>query len=54
MEIVKMNEKQIKERKDYLALQAFYLKLKELLEELEKKLNQEPQKSTELKDDFQA
>jgi len=49
-----MNSKQIVERKKYLALQSFYLRVKELIEELEKKLNPEPQKSTELKDDFQA
>jgi hypothetical protein len=34
-----MNKRELEERKNYLALQAFYLRIKELLEELEKKLN---------------
>jgi hypothetical protein len=33
-----MNKKEIEERKKYLILQAFYLKVKQLIEELEKKL----------------
>ena len=34
-----MNKRKLEERKKYLVLQAFYLKVKELIEELEKKLN---------------
>jgi len=39
-----MDEEQIKERKKHLALQVFYLKVKELVEELDRKLNPEPKK----------
>ena len=39
-----MNDKQIEERKKYLALQFFYLKVKDLIEDLEKKLNPESKK----------
>jgi hypothetical protein len=42
-----MNKKEMEERKKYLALQAFYLRVKELLEELEKKLNPKMMKSSE-------
>jgi len=34
-----MDEKQIEERKKYLVLQVFYIKIKELVEDLEKKLD---------------
>jgi len=44
-----MNERKIKERKKYLALQWYYLKSKELIGELEKKLETEPQKIVKLK-----
>ncbi len=40
-----MNKKQIEERKKYLVLQAFYVKVKQSLEELEKKLNLKPEES---------
>ena len=39
MRDLKMNKEKIEERKKYLALQAFYLGIKQLVEELEKKLN---------------
>lgn len=41
-----MDKRQIKERKKYLALQAFYLKMKELIKELEERLeiDTEPRK----------
>lgn len=42
-----MNSREIEERKKYMALQAFYLEVKELVGELEKKLNLELKKSTE-------
>jgi len=32
-----MNDKKVTERKEYLALQAFYLRVKQLIEDLEKK-----------------
>ena len=34
-----MNKKEIEERKKHLILQAFYLKVKQLIEELDKKLD---------------
>ena len=40
-----MTDEEIKKRKQNLALQAFYLEVKALLENLEKKLNSEPEKS---------
>lgn len=39
-----MNNKEIQNRKRELALQAFYLKIKQLVENLEKKLNPESKK----------
>ena len=39
-----MNKKEIQNRKRELALQAFYLKVKDLIEDLEKKLNPESKK----------
>jgi hypothetical protein len=37
-----MDDRQIEERKEYLALQAFYLKVKKLVEETNRKLNPAP------------
>ena len=48
-----MNKKQTQERKKYLALQAFELKLKKLLEELEEKLNPESERLAKTKNVFQ-
>ena len=40
-----MNDRKIKERRQYLALQAFYLTIKKSVEELESKLNLNLKKS---------
>ena len=42
-----MTDQQIEERKKYLALQAFYIKVRKLIDELEKKLNPEPEESSQ-------
>ena len=48
-----MKGKEIRKRKRDLALQTFYLKVEELLEELEEKLNPESERLAKAKNVFQ-